>query len=550
MHAIADRRKDIRINFSGLKFRSNSHGEELGYSQNISQNGIFIETKNPLANGKRFFLEFKLPYQPYPIKAYGEIIWKNTETEKVLSFPGMGIKFVNITPFDQKRLKKFLDSVNSNQDSYSDNLTYNNFIEGFESNDKHLFQDASIAFEDIRDLKRLRDSYQRSKVLSSINKRQGVYDIEGKSVKDIVMLSSNNYLGLVDDAKVIEATLKVIDKYGIGISSVPFDYISELHNQLEKKLASLTGYDAAVLFPTGYMANLGCVSGLIRRNDLVIVDEAIHSGVVDGCRLGKGSLKLFKHSDVNDLNKVLDTVKNTKQWKIVAIQGVYSIDGDIAPLPDIVEVSKKYGARLFVDDTFGIGVIGENGCGTVKYFKMESEVDVLMGSMSNVFGSIGGFAASNKKIANFFRYYSKPYFFDVNVPPALTASTIAALDIMSNKNELFKKLHSNTSYIRQKLIELNFDVIPSDSSIISILVYDEKTLNGIDQKLRELGVYMDTIQFPTVPEGQCRVRMKITAVHTKDQLDFVIQCIVDVFKQYNILDLNKRIGYKNGPSVA
>ena len=135
----------------------------------------------------------------------------------------MGIKFVNITPFDQKRLKKFLDSVNSNQDSYSDNLTYNNFIEGFESNDKHLFQDASIAFEDIRDLKRLRDSYQRSKFLSSINKRQGVYDIEGKSVKDIVMLSSNNYLGLVDDAKVIEATLKVIDKYGIGISSVPFD---------------------------------------------------------------------------------------------------------------------------------------------------------------------------------------------------------------------------------------------------------------------------------------------------------------------------------------
>lgn len=372
-----------------------------------------------------------------------------------------------------------------------------------------------------------------------IAKEKGVYPYFHKlySGQDVVvnmeghrtiMLGSNNYLGLTNHPKVKEAAIKAIEKYGTGCSGSRFlNGTLDLHLKLEEELAQFLNKERVMTFSTGFQSNLGIISAIVGRNDYVICDKENHASIYDGCKLSYGKMLRYNHDDMEDLERKLQAVPK-ESGALIVTDGVFSMSGDIANLPVIVDLAKKYGARIMVDDAHGLGVIGKGGRGTASYYGLEDEVDIYMGTFSKSLASLGGYMAASKDVVEYVKHTSRPYIFSASITPASVASANAALDILKAEPERVENLNNISSYMRQKLKEKNIDIIESKTPIIPIYTYqDDKTFIAC-KLLLERGVYVNPVVSPATPVGQSLLRTSYTANHTKEIIDEAADKIAEV----------------------
>ena len=530
---LRERRKTKRLPLK-LDIFSRDTGKLVGRSLNISTDGMFIETDNILKSGTKVLLVFNLPGQIIPIKAYSDVRWirKNVIPEE--GWPsGIGIQFIGMYEAYKRKLEEYQEKSLFTEEINSDNYTLADFIE---ISDKDLFTKTKLFWEAIKDMTQKGFNTYRRLLLSACKNRVLVWDEKTGKPREMIMMDSNNYLGLTVDPKMIKATKETIEKYGVGAGSAPLlAGTYNLHTELEAKLAKLTSCDDAVVFPTGYMANIGCISALIKRKDIAIVDDAVHASIIDGCKLSEGSFRTFKHSDTQNLKQVLESSQDKYFGKLIIVEGIYGIDGDMAPLPVIAEVAEEYRAKVMVDDTHAIGVIGEDGRGTISHFKMEGKIDIVMGTLSHALGGMGGFIASSPEAVNYLRYYARSFFFASSLPPYLAASALAAIEVMENRPELNQNLWKNIKYMKENLEYLGFRIGNSQSAIISIIIGNELLLRRMNKRLHEEGIYLSALPYPAVPRGQERLRLKLMATHIQADLNRTLEALEKVGREFGVL---------------
>ncbi len=353
--------------------------------------------------------------------------------------------------------------------------------------------------------------------------------------KDVLMFGSNSYLGLTNHPKLKEASKKAIDKYGSGCAGSRFlNGTLDIHIELEEKIANFVNKDAALVFSTGYQVNLGVISALPGRHDFVILDELDHACIYDGSRLSFAKMKKYKHNDMDSLEKVLSSLPDS-EIKLLIMDGVFSMEGDIAKLPEIVELAKKYNANVMVDDAHGLGVLGERGKGTVNHFGLNNEVDLIMGTFSKSLASIGGFIATDFDTINYLKHYARSLVFSASIAPSNAASVIAAIDIMQNEPERQEKLWENTRHAKERLISAGFNTGKSETPIIPIFVGNDLKTFMLTRTLLDEGVFINPVISPAVPPGDELIRFSLMATHSIDQIDEGIDKIVKISKQIGII---------------
>ena len=343
-----------------------------------------------------------------------------------------------------------------------------------------------------------------------------------------IMLGSNNYLGLTAAPEVVAAAEAALAEYGTGCSGSRFlNGTLRLHLELERELADFVHMDGAVTFSTGFQSNLGIISALVGRGDYVVCDRENHASIYDGCRLSFGKMLRYRHADMDDLEAKLRAVPESAGCLIVT-DGVFSMGGDIAKLPEICELAAKYGARVMVDDAHGLGVIGEGGRGTASHFGLEDRVDVIMGTFSKSLASLGGYMAASETVCDYVRHNSRPFIFSASIPPSACAAALAALRLLREHPELPQRLHSLASYARAGLKARGLRIIESETPIIPIYTYEmERTLVSA-KRLYDAGVYVNPVLPPAAAPGECLLRMSCMATHTEALLDEAMDIIAEV----------------------
>ncbi len=352
-----------------------------------------------------------------------------------------------------------------------------------------------------------------------------VVQMEGKRT---IMIGSNNYLGLTSNQEVIDAGVEAIKKYGSGCSGSRFlNGTLDMHIQLEKELAEFLHKEDCVTFSTGFQSNLGIISAVAGRNDVIVSDKENHASIYDACRLSFAKLLRYEHNNMEDLERQLSSIDKDKGILIVT-DGVFSMSGEICNLPEIVRLAKKYGARVMVDDAHGLGVIGEGGRGTASHFGLEDEVDLIMGTFSKSLASLGGYVVCSAKVANYIRHNSRPFIFSASITPASVACARKSLEILKREPERVENLNKLGDYFREGLTKRNIKFIPGKAPIVAIWTYTDENSFLACKMLLERGVYVNPVISPAVPVGQSILRTSFTATHTKEQLDEAMDKIKEV----------------------
>ncbi|MEW6619718.1 MAG: 8-amino-7-oxononanoate synthase [bacterium] len=370
--------------------------------------------------------------------------------------------------------------------------------------------------EELNNLKK-QGLYRELKVLDSLN---GPTIVIGK--KEYILLASNDYLGLSQHPKVKEKAKEAIERFGCSsgasrlVSGTTF-----LHCELERQLADFKKTRSALVFSSGYAANLGVISSLTKKGDVVIIDKLNHASIIDGCRLSEAILRIYPHKDMNSLEKILKKTQSAR-LRLIITDGVFSMDGDIAPLPEIVGLAKKYKALVMVDDAHGTGVMGKEGRGTIEYFGLEGKIDISMGTLSKALGSLGGFIAGSTALIEYLKNKARSFIYSTALPPAQVASALAALEIIQTEPHHRQKLWENIQYLKQGLQNLRLDTMESESPIIPVFIGDSNKTMDVANFLYEYGIFAPGIRPPTVPKGKSRIRLSVMATHTKSQLDKVL----------------------------
>ncbi|MBP9741173.1 MAG: aminotransferase class I/II-fold pyridoxal phosphate-dependent enzyme [Chitinophagaceae bacterium] len=357
--------------------------------------------------------------------------------------------------------------------------------------------------------------------------------------KRILMFGSNSYMGLTNHPKVKEAAKNALDKYGSSCSGSRFlNGTSTLHIDLEQRLAEFVGKEEALIFTTGFQTNLGTVSALTGRNGVLLLDELDHASIIEGSRLSFSRVLKYAHNDMYDLEAMLKSIPEEKV-KMIVIDGVFSMEGDICNLPEITKLAKKYNAIVMVDDAHALGVIGEVGKGTANHFGLTNDVDLIMGTFSKSLASVGGFIASTKEVINYLKHHSRPMIFSASIPPSAAAAAIAALEIMKSEPERLEMLWKNTNYINKALNELGFDINTTETPIIPIYIRDNQLTFQFTQLLFEEGIFVNPVVSPAVKSDSSLIRMSIMATHTQAQLDEAIHKLEKVAKKLNFFNIEK-----------
>ncbi|HSE50899.1 MAG TPA: pyridoxal phosphate-dependent aminotransferase family protein [Gemmatimonadales bacterium] len=349
-----------------------------------------------------------------------------------------------------------------------------------------------------------------------------------------IMLGSNNYLGLTHHPKVLEAASRALHVYGSGCTGSRFlNGTLDLHLQLEAALADFLGKEDCIVFSTGYNANLGLISGLVSKRDVVFLDKLDHASIVDGAKMSFGETCRFNHGDLAGLDRKLEQYPGA--GKMVIVDGVYSMEGDIADVPGLVRVCRRHGAALAIDDAHSIGVLGPRGDGTAAHFGMTDEVDIIAGTFSKSLASIGGFVAGAKGVINYLRHHSRPLIFTASLPPSNTAGVLAALDVLRADTERRENLWENTRRLQEGFRHIGFDTGPSETPIVPILIGPlDKTL-VMWRKVFDAGIFTNPVVPPAVPPSQCRLRTSVMATHTADQIDYCVETIGRIGKELGVI---------------
>ncbi len=357
--------------------------------------------------------------------------------------------------------------------------------------------------------------------------------------KRVLMFGSNSYLGLTNHPKIKEASKKAIDKYGTGCAGSRFlNGTLDIHIELENRLAEYVGKPAAVLFSTGFQVNLGVLSCVTGRNDYLILDEYDHASLIDGSRLSFSKVIKYAHNDMADLERKLSILPE-EAVKLIVVDGIFSMEGDIVKLPEIVELADKYGVNIMVDDAHSLGVIGHKGAGTASHFGLTDDVDLIMGTFSKSLASLGGFIASDAVTIDYLKHRARSLMFSASMTPGSVASVIAALDIIESEPERIQKLWDNTNYAMKLLLDEGFDLGPTESPILPIYVRDNDKTFLVTKYLQDAGIFVNPVVSPAVPSDSSLLRFSLMATHTFDQIDEAIDKITRAFKEVGVVSAVK-----------
>ena len=364
------------------------------------------------------------------------------------------------------------------------------------------------------------------------SRQQAFATIDGRAV---VNLSSNNYLGLTTDARLVERALEAVRNYGVGSGSVrTIAGTMSLHVELERRLAAFKQTDAAVVFQSGFTANAGTVQAILTKDDVVVSDELNHASIIDGCRLSRATIKVFPHKDVDAARRLLAGLP-ASQRKLVITDGVFSMDGDVGALPALASLAEEYGAIMMVDDAHASGVFGRNGRGTVDHFGLHGRVDIQVGTLSKAIGALGGYVAGTKALIEFLHHRARPFLFSTSHPPSVAATCLAALDVLEQEPEIIDRLWANTKFFKAGLVALGLNTGASESPITPVIVGPGDLAMKLSDRLFEEGVFAQGIAYPTVAKDKARVRTIVTATHTQDQLQFALDAFKTVGQELGLI---------------
>ena len=358
-----------------------------------------------------------------------------------------------------------------------------------------------------------------------------IVTIEGR---DIIMMGSNNYLGLTHHPKVLEAARNALERYGSGCTGSRFlNGTLDLHGQLEERLARFFGKESALVFSTGYQANLGLISALVGRNDVVLIDKLDHASIVDGAKMSYGTTERFRHGDMCQLESLLQ--KHSGRGRLIVVDGVFSMEGNIADLPTLVDLARRYGAALAVDDAHAVGVLGPRGEGTAAHFDLTDEVDVIVGTFSKSFGSIGGYVAGSEDVIDYLKHVSRPLMFSAALPPANTAGVLAALDVIQSEPDRRESLWHNTRRLQEGFKGMGYDIGVSETPIVPVVIGPLWDTLKFWRRVFDSGIFTNPVMPPAVPPAECRLRTSLMASHTSDQIDFALETFAKLGKEVGII---------------
>jgi len=378
--------------------------------------------------------------------------------------------------------------------------------------------------------------------LARMGREQGFYpyfkplsETEGSEVvvdgRRLIMIGSNNYLGLTTHPRVRQAAIEAIQHYGTSCTGSRFlNGTLEIHKELERRLAKFLGMEAAIIFGTGYQANVGAITALVGKDDIAIMDKEDHASLVDSVAMAGGRMKRFRHNDLNDLERVLNdaNTESPNGGKLVIIDGVYSMGGDLAPLPEMIKICRQYGARLFVDDAHGIGVMGEGGRGTHFHFNCVNDVDLIMGTFSKSFASLGGVIAGGKDVIDFIQHHARSFIFSASMPPANVATVLECLNIIEADPDHVKKVHVQSAKVRNAIHKMGYDTGGSVTPIVPVLIGEQMATIHAWRAFYDHGVYVNPVLPPATPPNRGLLRTSYMATHTDEQIERIIQAFQDV----------------------
>ncbi len=360
--------------------------------------------------------------------------------------------------------------------------------------------------------------------------------------RKVINLASNNYLGLCNHPKLEEAAIRAVKEHGVGSGAVrTIAGTMRIHMELEEKIARFKNVEACVVFQSGFTANAGTVGSILGKEDFILSDELNHASIIDGARLSRAKIKVFRHKDVAHCEELLQEVANEPGKKLVITDGVFSMDGDIGPVGELAALCEKYGAIMMVDDAHASGVLGRNGRGSVDHFGVHGKVDVQVGTLSKAIGALGGYVCGSRDLIDYLYHRARPFLFSTSHPPSVAATCIAAFDILENEPERIERLWSNTAYFKEQLAGVGFDIggrttPASETPIIPIILGDGRKTMEFSKALFEAGLMATGIAFPTVPEGKARVRIIMTSEHTREQLDQALEILTSVARKMSLLE--------------
>ena len=383
------------------------------------------------------------------------------------------------------------------------------------------------------ELNKLREQklYQRLRILET--EQLPVARFDGHRV---INLSSNNYLGLATHPKLKRRAIEAIEKFGVGSGAVrTIAGTMTMHMALEEKIANFKHVEASVVFQSGFTANAGTVQALLTKEDIIISDELNHASIIDGCRLSRAEIKVFPHKEVDACEKILKEISGRKCHKLLITDGVFSMEGDIAPLPALVELAEKYGCIMMIDDAHSSGVLGKNGRGTVDHFGLHGRVDVQVGTLSKAIGALGGYVCSTRDTIEFLYHRARPFLFSTSHPPSVAATCLAAFEVLDEEPQLVQQLWANTRFFKTGLQKLGFNTGMSVTPITPVIVGDAALAHQFSREIFQEGVFAQGIGFPTVPQGKARIRTIVTATHTPEELTRALGILEKVGKKLKII---------------
>ena len=366
------------------------------------------------------------------------------------------------------------------------------------------------------ELQKLREQnlYQKLRILET--EQLPVCNFDGQ---EVINLSSNNYLGLTTHPKLKERAVRAVEEFGVGSGAVrTIAGTMALHMELEEKIATFKHVEASVVFQSGFTANAGTVQAILGREDVIVSDELNHASIIDGCRLSRAEIKVFPHKDVEACEQILKEIQDRKCRKLLITDGVFSMDGDIAPLPELVELAEKYGCIMMIDDAHSSGVLGRSGRGTVDHFDLHGRVDIQVGTLSKAIGALGGYVCSDRETIEYLYQRARPFLFSTSHPPSVAATCIAAFEVLEEEPQLIEQLWSNTEFFKEGLKKLGFNTGMSETPITPVIVGDAALAHQFSRELFQAGVFAQGIGYPTVPQGKARIRTQVSAAHSESDL--------------------------------
>ena len=371
--------------------------------------------------------------------------------------------------------------------------------------------------------------------MNKVSPESDIREKDGK-IHNVIMLGSNSYLNLSTHPQVMDGARQALEEFGYGMGAVSnYAGITDIHKELEGRIAEFYGVEDSIVFPSGYGANVGIVSALCSKNDVVINDAANHASIFDGCMLSGADIKVYPHKDMRYLERILSRLPEEKTGRLIITDGVFSMDGDMAPLDKIVELAQKYRCRVMVDDAHGVGVVGKTGRGTAEYFGVTGKIDLNVGMLSKGPGGLGGYCAASRKVVQYLRLYARSYFFSTALPASVAGGLNEVFKLLASDNAGREKLWENINYLKLKLSEKGFDIGNSQSAVIPVMIYSEPVLFELYDKLRRNGVYVNIVTYPAVRRKECRMRLCARKDLNFEQIERAVDIIAKYAREYNVI---------------